>query len=163
MNTFFRRTLTGAWIVIFILGGFWLHPVSFFITGLILLAGTQYEYYQMIKNLGVRPQVIPGILTGITAYVISTLIAFGAIPVNSFLVLIPMIVIIMIVELYRKQDKPFDSLAHTFFSVLYTAIPFSMFPFAAFARTGLEFHTSSCRFRILTWDNNWLFSAYLGK
>jgi phosphatidate cytidylyltransferase len=44
----------------------------------------------------------------------------------------------MVIELYRKQEKPFDSLAHTFFSVLYTAIPFSMLPFAAFSRTGLD-------------------------
>lgn len=138
MNTFFRRTLTGAWIVIFIMGGFWLHPVSFFLTGLIMLTGTQYEYYLMIRNTGVRPQMVPGILTGITAYVISTLIASGAIPINSFLFLIPMLLIMMVLELYRKQDKPFDSLAHTFFSLFYTAIPFSMFPFAAFSRTGLN-------------------------
>ena len=138
MNNFFRRTLTGAWIVIFVMGGFWLHPVSFFLTGLVMLIGTQYEYYLMIRNTGVRPQMVPGIITGVTAYVISTLIASGVIPNNAFLVLIPMMLIIMVVELYRKQEKPFDSLAHTFFSVLYTAIPFSMFPFSAFSRTGLD-------------------------
>jgi len=138
LNTFFRRTLTGAWIVIFVMGGFWLHPFSFILTGLILLIGTQYEYYLMIRNTGVRPQILPGIITGITAYAISTLIASGVIPRKSFLVLIPMMLLIMVIELYRKQDKPFDSLAHTLFSVLYTAIPFSMFPFAAFSRTGLN-------------------------
>ncbi len=92
----------------------------------------------MIRNTGVKPQMVPGILTGITAYLISTLIASGAIPINSFLFLIPMLLIMMVLELYRKQDKPFDSLAHTFFSLFYTAIPFSMFPFAAFSRTGLN-------------------------
>jgi phosphatidate cytidylyltransferase len=138
LNNFFRRTLTGAWIVIFILGGFWLHPVSFFLTGLILLIGTQYEYYRMIRNTGVKPQMIAGIITGSSAYITSTLIANGAIPKNSFLVLIPMMLIIMVLELYRKQRKPFDSLAHTFFSILYTAIPFSMFPFSAFMRTGMN-------------------------
>lgn len=138
MNTFFRRTITGAWIVIFVMGGFWLHPVSFFLTGLIILAGTQYEYYLMIRNTGVRPQMISGMVTGITAYIISTLISSGMIPKNAFLVLIPMMLLTMVLELYRRQDKPFDSIAHTFFSVLYTAVPFSMFPFAAFSRTGLN-------------------------
>jgi phosphatidate cytidylyltransferase len=138
LNTFFRRTLTGAYIVIFILGGFWLHPVSFFLAGLVLLIGSQYEYFQMIKNTGVKPQMVPGMVTGISAYVIATLIASGHISKKSFLILIPMMIIMMVIELYRKQEKPFDSLAHTFFSVLYTAIPFSMFPFAAFSRTGLN-------------------------
>lgn len=137
MSNFFRRTLTGAWIVIFVMGGFWLHPYSFFITGLVILAGTQYEYYLMIRNTGVRPQMIPGIITGIAAYTLSTLIASKLIPANSFLLLIPLMMIMLVTELYRKQEKPFDSLAHTFFSVLYTALPFSMFPFAAFSHEGL--------------------------
>ena len=59
-------------------------------------------------------------------------------PKNYFLILVPMILVIMVIELYRKQEKPFDSLAHTFFSILYTAIPFSMLPFSAFSQTGLE-------------------------
>jgi uncharacterized membrane protein len=67
------------------MGGFWLHPISFFITGLILLIGTQYEYYNMIRNSGVNPQMVPGIITGITAYVISTLVASGMIPEKSFI------------------------------------------------------------------------------
>jgi phosphatidate cytidylyltransferase len=138
LNTFFRRTLTGAWIVIFILGGFWLHPISFYITGLVLVIGTQYEYYLMIKNNGVKPQMLAGIITGITVYTLSTLIARGAVSKKLFLVLIPMMLIMMVFELYRKQDKPFDSLAQTFFPVLYTVVPFSMFPFAAFSRTGLN-------------------------
>jgi phosphatidate cytidylyltransferase len=138
LSNFLRRTLTGIWIVLFILGGFWLHPVSFFITGLILLAGTQYEYYQMIRSTGVRPQMVTGIITGLSAYVLSTLIASGVVHENAFLILIPMMSVIMVIELYRKQEKPFDSLAHTFFSVLYTAVPFSMFPFSAFSRDGLN-------------------------
>jgi phosphatidate cytidylyltransferase len=91
----------------------------------------------MIGNSGVNPQKWTGILTGVASYVIATLIASGKIPKNSFLVLIPVMLVIIVIELYRQQEKPFDSLAHTFFSILYTAVPFSMFPFAAFGRTGL--------------------------
>jgi phosphatidate cytidylyltransferase len=137
LNDFFRRTLTGAFIVIFTLGGFWLHPVSFFLTGLVILSGTQYEYYLIIKNTGIRPQMIPGMILGATAYVIATLIAAGILQYKFFLVLFPEIVFILITELYRRQDKPFDSLSHTLFGALYTALPLSMFPFAAFSRTGL--------------------------
>ncbi len=124
--------------MIFILGGFWLHPVSFFLTGLLILAGAQYEYYLMIRNTGIRPQMIPGIFTGTALYTISTLVAASMIPAKYFLLMLLIAAIIMIIELYRKQEKPFDSLAHTFFSVIYIAIPFSMFPFSAFSRTGLS-------------------------
>jgi len=127
-----------VWIVIFILGGFWLHPISFFLTGLIILAGSQYEYYRMIRNSGTSARIIPGIITGCAVYVISTLVAAGIISGKYFITLLPLIFLIMIAELYRKQEKPFDTLAHTFFAVIYIAVPLSLLPYSAFSRTGLQ-------------------------
>jgi phosphatidate cytidylyltransferase len=124
--------------VIFVLGGFWLHPFSFFITGLLILGGAQYEYYAMIRNTIVKPQAIMGMLTGSLLYILSTLIAASVIPGRFFLLMVPAVTIIIIIELYRKSEKPFDSLAHTLFAVIYLAVPFSMFPFSAFSRSGLN-------------------------
>ncbi|MFN2314238.1 MAG: phosphatidate cytidylyltransferase [Bacteroidales bacterium] len=138
MTNFVRRTVTGAFIVIFVLGGLWLHPVSFFIVGAVMIGGTQREYYIMVRGTGVRPQLVTGIISGFILYFTSTMIALGWLPFSGFLVLIPVISIVMFIELFRNVQRPFDSLAHTFFSILYTAVPFSMFPFAAFSRTGLE-------------------------
>ncbi len=138
MGNFYTRTLTAVWIVIFILGGFWLHPVSFFIIGLVLLAGAQYEYYMMMISTGIRPQMITGIISGCSLYIVSTLVAAGIAGKEYFYVMIPLALVMMISELFRKQKKPFDSLAHTFFAIFYIAIPFSMFPFAAFSRTGFS-------------------------
>jgi phosphatidate cytidylyltransferase len=137
LSNFFRRTLTAIWIVIFVLGGFWLHPVSFFLTGLIIVACTQYEYYSMIKYTGIRPQVAGGITAGLSAFTVSTMVAAGLLQSRWYLLLIPLILILMIAELFRKTEKPFDSLAHTVFGIIYVALPFSLFPSAAFARTGL--------------------------
>ncbi len=80
MNNFLRRTLTGAWIVIFVMGGLWLHPVTFFLTGLLLVAGTQYEYYHLITLSGLRPQKVSGMIAGSSAYIISSLAAAKIIP-----------------------------------------------------------------------------------
>lgn len=137
MTNFVRRTITGAFIVIFVLGGFWFHPISFFLVGAVMIAGTQREYYVMVRGTGVRPQLITGIISGFLLYVISTLVALGWIPRQWFMAMIPVISIVMVIELFRNVERPFDSLAHTFFSILYTAVPFSMFPFSAFNRTGL--------------------------
>jgi len=138
LSDLYRRTITAVWIVLFILGGFWLHPVSFFITGLLLMTGCQYEYYLMVRKTGVKVQMINGIITGAALYIISTIIAAGYAAWEYYLTLFLMIFIIMITELYRKQEKPFDSLAQTFFALVWIAIPFSLFPFSAFSRTGLN-------------------------
>jgi phosphatidate cytidylyltransferase len=138
LGNFYRRTLTAVWIVIFILGGFWLHPVSFFLTGLLIVAGSQYEYYLMIRNTGVHAQMIPGIFTGGSVYIISTLVASKVISFDYYLLLIPLVLILFIAEIFRRQEKPFDSLAHTFFAVIYIAVPLSLLPFSAFSRTGID-------------------------
>jgi len=138
LSNLLTRTLTGAWIILFVMGGFWLHPVSFVIAGLVMMTGTQIEYYSMIRLTGVRPQAVTGIVTGITAYLLSTLIAARILEKEYFLLLIPMMSVVIVIELYRKSDRPFDSLAHTYFSILYTVIPFSMIPFSAFFREGLS-------------------------
>ena len=137
MGSLYRRTLTAVWIVIFILGGFWLHPVSFFITGLLLLAGAQYEYYLMLRNSGVPVQMVNGIITGAVLYIASTLIAAGFVPIKYLAIIIVPVFFIMVSELHRRKERPFDSLAHTLFALVYVGVPFSLIPLAAFGRTGL--------------------------
>jgi len=134
-----------------------------------MLIGTQVEYYRMIKLTGIKPQVVTGIITGIVIYTLSTLVAARLIPGTSFLTLIPMFSVGMIIELYRKEEKPFDSLAHTYFSMLYTVVPFSIIPFSAYHQVGLEslIHQELIQFSpaiiigffILLWTND--SAAYL--
>jgi phosphatidate cytidylyltransferase len=138
LDNFFRRTITGAAIVIIILGGFWLHPVSFFITGLILVAGIQYEYYVIISNSGVNPRKAAGIITGIATYTLSTMAAAGLIKGEWLLLVIPLVFVLIISELYRKEPEPFNTLAHTLFPLIYGVLPFALFPFSAFSHSGLE-------------------------
>lgn len=138
MSNFLRRTLTAVWIVVFILGGFWLHPVTFFLTGLVLLTGAQYEYYLIVRSNGTPVQMVNGIITGAALYIISSLVAAGHIDARFLMLIFIPAFLIMTNELYRKQERPFDSLAHTFFGVVYIAFPFSLFPFAAFSHTGMD-------------------------
>ena len=137
MSNLLRRTLTGIWIVLFVLGGFWFHPVSFFLTGLVILAGSQYEYYKLIRTTGSKPQAIAGIVAGILLYTLSTLVAAGVLSSRYLLAVIPLSLFIMTAEIYRRNEKPFDALAHTFFPLIYSVLPFCLFPFAAFSREGI--------------------------
>lgn len=92
----------------------------------------------MIRSTGLKPQMTSGMFAGVIIYLIATLIAADIIPLKFFMLIFPVMIFMMVFELYRKQDKPFDSLSHTFFSIIYTVVPFSLFPFAAFSRTGLS-------------------------
>ena len=106
-------------------------------TGLVITGGALYEYYRLIRISGSHPQLVSGLVAGLLVYIISTLVASGIFSGKYFLILIPVAAVIMFIELYRKLEKPFDSLAHTFFAIIYIALPFSLLPFAAFSREGI--------------------------
>ena len=112
--------------------------MSFFVSGIIILAGVQHEYYALIKNSGAKPKIFFGMLTSLSAYVLSTLIASGLLEAKYIALLILPLLTAMITGLYGEEKKPFETLAHTFFPVLYAGLPLCLFPFAAFSHTGLS-------------------------
>jgi phosphatidate cytidylyltransferase len=103
-----------------------------------MIVGAQYEYYALIKKSGAKPNIILGILTSLSAYILSTLIAAELLEIKYIAVLMLFLLTAMIAELYNKEENPFDRLAHTFFPVLYVGLPLCLFPFAAFSHTGLS-------------------------
>jgi len=138
VSNFLTRTITGVFIVLFIFGGFWLHPVSFFLTGLIIAAGCQFEYYRLMKTAGIRPQMLTGMFAGMSMYTVATLVAAGLASYRLFLLLPGFVILILITELFRRQARPFDSLAHTFLPLAYIILPLSLMPFSAFSHTGIK-------------------------
>lgn len=138
MNDLVRRSITGAGIVLFLLAGFLLHPVSFYLTGLILLSSSMYEYYRIVTTSKAKPLVLPGIFSGMLLYTLATCVSAGICGWEMALLLIPVFTFFMIAELFRKQEMPFDSLAHTVFPLIWIAVPFSLFPFAAFSQEGIS-------------------------
>jgi phosphatidate cytidylyltransferase len=138
LDNFLRRTLTGAGIVLFILGGFWLHPLSFFLTGLILVAGLLYEYFRITRPSVKISRSMPGIIAGISSYILSSLVAAGYIEQQWLLVIILFTSFILISELYGTEPRPFDNIANSVFSLIYIVFPLSLFPFSAYFDEGLS-------------------------
>ncbi|HEX2920683.1 MAG TPA: phosphatidate cytidylyltransferase [Bacteroidales bacterium] len=138
MSDLQRRTITGAVIVLFLLAGFLLHPVSFFLTGAILLTGAMWEYYQIVKLTGNKALIYQGLCSAIFIYTLSTLVAAGLLGSKLLLLVIIVFPVFAISELYRNDEKPFDSLAHTVFPLFWIVLPFSLFPFAAFGYEGIS-------------------------
>lgn len=138
MNNLPKRTLTGIFLIIIVIGGIWLHPVSCFIIGGILLTGSLYEYYKLVSIQGTIPQKLSGTVTAITIYVISVLVAAGMVDSIFYLIVMIQLMLIIITELFRKQDKPFDAVAHTVFGIVFISVPFSLFPYMTFGYEGPE-------------------------
>jgi len=171
-----RRTLTGFFLVVIILGGLWLHPLSYLTIGLILLVGSLYEYYRLISAAGSPIQEVTGIITAVIIYIISVFVAAGILDAISYLLVMVAVILIIITELFRNDGKPFDTLAHTIFGLIFISIPYSLFPFMAFGFTEPETILPNripgfspglmLGFLVLSWGFDvgaYLFGSYFGK
>jgi phosphatidate cytidylyltransferase len=136
LNNLAKRTITGIFLIIIVLGGIWLHPISCLLIGGIVLTGSVYEYYKLIGATGTNPQKAAGIITAITIYLISVFVASGVLDSLFYLIVIAELMFIIIAELFRKQEKPFDAIAQTVFGLVFTSVPFSLFPFMTFGFQG---------------------------
>ena len=136
MKNLTKRTITGIFLVIIVLGGIWLHQFSFIFIGALLLSGSIYEYYLLVETKAAVPQKLTGIITALTIYTVSVLVSAGMIDSLFYLLVMAELMLIMITELFRKQEQPASAMAHTIFGIIFISVPYSLFPYMAFGYEG---------------------------
>lgn len=110
-----------------------------------------------------------GILLGVTVFTWSYLYASGAIEPITIFGILPLIISVYIIELYRGHQRPFQNIAFTLAGVIYISIPFSLLNY--FVLNGSSFRLSYTPdillgFFFLTWANDtgaYLFGMSIGK
>ncbi len=136
LNNFFTRTITGALFVGVLAGGIYYSSTTFFILFLIILLLSLKEFYDLSKHAGASPNYIMGIVTGIFMFVALFLSSTGIWSPKFMVGIIPLVFTIFIIELYRKQEKPFENIAFTILGLVYVALPvtlFNLFVFPGFS------------------------------
>ncbi|MFM2207378.1 MAG: hypothetical protein RL213_1353 [Bacteroidota bacterium] len=92
----------------------------------IALLGT-YEFYGLLANDNVRPQVLPGMLMSLVPFVSPLLSSGTGIASNLLPLIIVLPYVIFMRELYRKAAKPFTNVALTLLGPIYLSLPLFLF------------------------------------
>ena len=132
LNNLTVRTITGFVFVVVIIGSILLSTYSFFIVFLAIVTGSLLEFYKLAAAANISPQKYPGTICGILFFIISYLVANQFIGTVFLLLLIPLLFVIPVPELFRKQTQPFSNIAWTIFGIIYIAVPFSLLNFINF-------------------------------
>ena len=108
-----------------------------------------------------------GSLTGIVIFISCYLFAKQLVDARIFAAIIPLFLISFIIELYKRDGKPFQNLAFTILGLFYIALPYSLFNFIVFNHFNAEysFGLLLCLFAF-NWTNDtgaYLFGITLGK
>lgn len=94
------------------------------------------EFYHLLKQDHVQPQVLPGLLLTTFLFLPPLLSAGFGITMNLFPLLIIVPYLIFMRELYRKAEKPFNNIALTLLGPIYLAVPLFLFYLCSFHSLG---------------------------
>jgi phosphatidate cytidylyltransferase len=149
-----KRAITGFFFLIVMLGSVLCGSYVFSIFYLLLALLTLREYFRLITQNGMSPNLQTGYLNGFLIYA-----AFaGGIYLspeghrNPFLFL-PMVALpaIFFQELYKKSMVPFTNIAYTFLGLIFTILPYTFFHALAFVNGTFNYHLP-LGFLIMLWS-----------
>jgi len=129
VNNLATRTITGLGFIIVIIGSALLGQFVFSFLFLIVTLLGMWEFYGLIGKGGGHSNKILSIVSGILMYITLAVNAAGYVDGRILLLNIPMIFILVISELWRNLEKPFENIAYSIFGVLYIALPFGLILF----------------------------------
>ena len=131
-NNFIQRVITALIFAIVLIGGVLWHQISFFIIFISIVIVGIYEFFKLSVKAGVKPQIIPGLILGMLIFTTNFAVAASYCEQTIFTTYIPVMILMIINEVYRKKDKPFTNISFTIFGAFYVAVPFSLLSYFVF-------------------------------
>ncbi|MEG2492658.1 MAG: phosphatidate cytidylyltransferase [Rikenellaceae bacterium] len=127
MKNFIVRALSGLILAFILVGGIIYSPLTSFIVLAIIGLGSLMELGKLLQEAGVQTMRI---YVFVSALIILALQLINILSIDYIVSLHQALVIILllfitrcVVELYRKRDFPFESVAHEIFALIYTIVP----------------------------------------
>ncbi|RZA03701.1 MAG: phosphatidate cytidylyltransferase [Sphingobacteriaceae bacterium] len=151
------RAITGLFFIIVMLGSVLLGHLVFEIFYLALSAFCLMEFHSNVKKSGIKLDFTTAQLGGMLVYFQYTKHrAFNDYPIlsdSAFSYLFLIFILILIVELFKKNEKPFTNVAYTLLGVFFTIVPFTFFHEIAYVNGSYNFHFPLA-FLLMLWAND---------
>lgn len=126
MNNLFVRTLTGIVFLGVIVSSILLSKFSFALLFILIQLGALREFFTILKRPGNSPSYWLALASGTIIFLVFFLTGSGFLPSSAYSVLILLILLIFIVELFRKREQPFENIASSLLGLVYIVMPISI-------------------------------------
>lgn len=102
---------------------------------LILSTMGSLEFYRILKNRYLSNNSIYGPIVNVVIYTLMTLAFINVIHFEYLFIAIPFLMILVLLELFTKDDIPYQNISSTLFAVFYITLPFSALNYLNFDST----------------------------
>lgn len=132
MNNFVKRTLSGILFVSLIVSSILLSSYTFALVFALICVLAVREFHTLTNSKIVNVNVIVAMIGAGLLFASSYINASGLMPAIGYALYGLFVVIVLISELYRKQDNPLNNWAYFIMGQVFIALPFSLLPLIVF-------------------------------
>ena len=167
MKNLILRSATGIIYIAAIFASFYTTPVVFFSIFLLIMLFSLNEFYIIVKKKRFNAHVLLANLIAVSIFTCSYILNFTNYTISYSIFIIPLLLILFTIQLFKQSKEPIHSLAITFFGIIYIALPFSLLPYLSFnPETNGIFSNMVFSMFIIIWSNDtfaYIWGISLGK
>lgn len=126
MKKLITRALSGLVFITIVIGAIFLGQYAHAILFLFVSIGCMIEFYTALINKGVDINIKIGVIVGTIIYATIISVALFNGSFASLLITIPVLFLIWILQLWQKNQKPFETISYTLCSAIYIAVPLAL-------------------------------------
>jgi phosphatidate cytidylyltransferase len=126
VNNFIKRTITGAFFVIFIIGSVLLSPWVFASLFLLVSVAGMFEYFRVMARLDLYPARMTSLLVSVVVYAGVVSVLTGLLSPDYLKAGIVIVPLLLIVELFRKKGNPFRNVAAAMLGIVWIVFPLAL-------------------------------------
>ncbi|MER2997335.1 phosphatidate cytidylyltransferase [Pontibacter populi] len=121
-----QRIIIGVLGAALFVGSILVSEWTYFVLFLLLTIVGLLEFYRLAGTQGIKPNKTIGAALGALFYILIFLIEKELVRSELLYLTLPLMGLVFVLELYRKQPQPFTNIAFTLLGVLYVALPFGL-------------------------------------
>ena len=134
MKNLFIRTASGIFFIVAMTLGILLHPIGFTCLQALVVIVMMAEFFRLIWGDKHILQQTVAMVTGLGLLLVTA----GA--VQTYIIL-PLPILIFLIQLYKKDERPFTILAQALLSVVYIALPVALWNYFVYPSYATLMHT----------------------
>lgn len=127
------RSFSGIAFIIIMIGALLFGTLSFLLLFSTLIITIEIEFFNIVKRMGAKPQILTTIFISISLFFMAAFNALGVIGPRIMLLLIPLFFLIYIYEIFQKNKRATTNIAYSIMGIFYIAVPFSLMNYIIFS------------------------------
>lgn len=126
MNNLLKRTITGAFFVIVMIGSALLGQTMFVALMAVITTAGLYEFFHLVDGHTNQPAAPAASFAGVIVFAAIALYLMQIVGAEIMLLIPLLLFVLFFYELWRNKPNPFSNIALCITGIIYVAVPFAM-------------------------------------